>query len=257
MAEKEQDEEKRASGRSPAYPFIPLNKALRRADELRKAIGKNETRVASAMNHWGYASKSSGGIQTVAALKHFGLISDSGALAERRVKLTDMALRILLDQRGDNPEKQGWIQKAAITPKLHKELWDKWGADLPVDAEIRHYLVLDRNFSEKGAEDLINEYKATLAFAKMRDSGSMSDIEEDIRESIAETQKPMNPAPGTTKPEVPALKTGRLQEVFNLQEGQAILQLPEQMSPESYEDFEAWLQLVLRKAKRSVKSTEQ
>jgi hypothetical protein len=49
--------------------------------------------------------------------------------------------------------------------QMHQELWERWGRDLPVDAELRHYLLLDRNFNENGAEDLIKEYKATISYA--------------------------------------------------------------------------------------------
>ena len=45
---------------------------------------------------------------------------------------------------------------------------------------------------------------------------------------------------------------GMKQETFELGEGVAVLQWPAKMSPADYEDFEGWLQLVLRKVRRSV-----
>ena len=39
-------------------------------------------------------------------------------------------------------------------------------------------------------------------------------------------------------------------------EGEVVLQWPEPLSSESYEDFESWLKLVLRKVKRSVQEPE-
>ena len=42
------------------------------------------------------------------------------------------------------------------------------------------------------------------------------------------------------------------EDVFTLKEGLAVIQWPTQLSEESYEDFEAWMNLVLRKAARSV-----
>lgn len=44
---------------------------------------------------------------------------------------------------------------------------------------------------------------------------------------------------------------GMKQETSDLGEGVAFLQWPAKMSPADYEDFEGWLQLVLRKVKRS------
>lgn len=39
---------------------------------------------------------------------------------------------------------------------------------------------------------------------------------------------------------------------FPLDEGLGVIQWPEPISQESYEDFEQWVQLVLRKVQRSV-----
>ena len=41
-------------------------------------------------------------------------------------------------------------------------------------------------------------------------------------------------------------------EVFTLEEGDVVFQWPSKLSPESFADFEAWLQIILRKAKRAV-----
>lgn len=45
---------------------------------------------------------------------------------------------------------------------------------------------------------------------------------------------------------------GQKEDVFTLDEGDAVIQWPKNMSKASFEDFESWLQLVIRKAKRSV-----
>lgn len=44
-------------------------------------------------------------------------------------------------------------------------------------------------------------------------------------------------------------------DVFTLDEGPAIIQWPERLSPASLEDFETWVELILRRARRSVSST--
>ena len=45
--------------------------------------------------------------------------------------------------------------------------------------------------------------------------------------------------------------------MFSLPEGEVVLQWPEPLSPESYEDFESWLNLILRKVKRSVQEPKE
>jgi hypothetical protein len=52
------------------------------------------------------------------------------------------------------------------------------------------------------------------------------------------------------------MTAGRKQDVFSLPEGEVVLQWPEPLGSESYEDFESWLKLVLRKVKRAVQEPE-
>jgi len=48
---------------------------------------------------------------------------------------------------------------------------------------------------------------------------------------------------------------GMNNEVFTLMEGEVTLQWPANMSPESYEDFKEWLNLIAKKAGRTVDKT--
>jgi hypothetical protein len=52
------------------------------------------------------------------------------------------------------------------------------------------------------------------------------------------------------------MATGIREAVFPFDQGQALLQWPERLSPEEFEDFEAWLQIVIRKAKRSIRTDD-
>jgi hypothetical protein len=106
-------------------------------------------------------------IQTVAALGHFGLFEFQGGGDNRAARLTDLALRILLDKQPISAEREELVRQAALTPRIHAELWQRWQAALPSDATLETYLVRDRGFSESGGRDLIAEYKATIAFAKL------------------------------------------------------------------------------------------
>src|SRR6266849_5617157 len=111
--------------RSPAYPFINLETALKRAKEFHDQEIRNAASVKVAVKHWGYEEKSSGGLQTIAALISFGLLKDDGIGDKRKLQLTQNALRILLDQRPDSIERAQLIKQAALAPKIHHELWKK------------------------------------------------------------------------------------------------------------------------------------
>jgi hypothetical protein len=162
--------EKKKKDRSPAYPAINLKTALARAAELYAKERRNATPVVVAVKDWGYAEKSSGGIQTIAALKSYGLLSDGGSGPTRKVQLSDLGLRIVMDERLESPERDLLIKKAAITPKIHAMLWKKYGASTVSEESLRHYLRLELKFNDNVVNDFIRIYKDTISFAKLSDS---------------------------------------------------------------------------------------
>jgi hypothetical protein len=193
-------------GRSPAFPFVPLNKALEKAEALRVAEGgrpKHYSPLPAIAKAWDMGEKTGPMKQTVAALGHFGLFEFEGSGEKRAARLTDAALRILLDKQPVSVERDALIQRIALLPTVHKELWDKWQTALPSDPTLETYLVRDRGFSEGGAKDLMAEYKATLAFAKMAEPANIPDgIEEDavdISQELGETGQQIQRHKGSQK----------------------------------------------------------
>jgi hypothetical protein len=180
-------------GRSPAFPFISLNKAIERAETFRVAEGgrpKHFSPLVSACRAWGIGVKTGPGIQTVAALGHYGLFEFQDSGEKRSARLTDLALRILLDKQPLSPERDELIRQAALAPRIHAELWKNWPEGLPSDPTLETYLVRDRGFSESGVRDLIAQFKETIAFAKLGQPGIIPPPTRgaDIKEEIAEDE---------------------------------------------------------------------
>src|SRR5688572_2776252 len=110
------DSKKPKQGRSPAYPGITIEAAIEKAMSLYKQEGKYPAPMPSAFKAWGYGEKSSGGRETRAALRYYGLIAIEGDGETGKVKLTEEALRVLLDAREDQTEKKAVIRRLALTP---------------------------------------------------------------------------------------------------------------------------------------------
>jgi hypothetical protein len=165
--------------RSPLFPFITLGKAIDRAKEFYAKERRNAAPVGVAASHWGYGPKSSGGIQTVSAMKQYGLMEETGDEKVRTVKLTEMALRIILDVRPESQERNEAIKTAALKPKMHSEIWTKWRNELPSDDTFRTYLILDRKFNEVGANSLMAVYKDAIALAKLGGSDRLPEGAQD------------------------------------------------------------------------------
>lgn len=245
--------------RSPAYPGINLETAIKRARELYSQDKMNPVPVPIAVRRWGFKEKSSGGLITVAALKSFGLLRDTGSGKDRKVALTDEARRIILDTRLDSVDRDDIIREIALNPKIHTRMWNKWGEDLPADDTLRHELIFEFQFNENSVSDFIREYKDTIRFAKVYKSDSISneavendDLQTDSKLSVTDGIR-INTA-SSVKQVQP--REGMNTEIFTLDEGEVSLQWPAKMSPESYEDFKAWLDLIARKAKRVSEKSE-
>jgi hypothetical protein len=165
------DDDKRKRTRSPAYPFINLETAIKRAREFYKEEQRNSAHLKVAVKHWGYEAKSSGGIQTAAALIAFGLMRDDGSGDRRKLQLTKNAILIILDDRPDSAEREQAIKLAALTPKIHQELWKKFSGRLPSDEQLRHTLLLewDSPFNENTVIGFIKEFRDTIRFANLSD----------------------------------------------------------------------------------------
>lgn len=155
---------KRRAGRSPSYPFISVGKALEQAAALFSQEGEYAAPLESAIGAWGYSPKSSGGRQTLATMKYYGLIEVSGGGDERKIKISDVAKRILLDDREDTSEKDQLIRYVALTPAAHSTLYGEYPNGLASDATVQHFLVFDHGFNKTAASELLDEYKETASY---------------------------------------------------------------------------------------------
>jgi hypothetical protein len=164
--------------RSPSYPGIPLGTAIQRAQTVYDKEHRNQAPMATLTKHWGYKTPITGpATVTYSALKKFGLLEEEGRGTTRQAKLTPLALDILL-----KPEHDAEVQKAALLPKIHRELWDQYGSELPSDETLMHVLITQRAFTDSGARDFLREYRSTIAFAGLDSAGTVVDEAEDEEE---------------------------------------------------------------------------
>ena len=167
--------QKKRAGRSPSYPDIELQEAIEKARRLWVGEHRNFAPLAAIQQHWGYKANTGPGLRAVSALLKFGLLADRGRGENRQAKLTVLAIKIILDDRPNSPDRDDAIREAALNPPIHRELWERYQGDLPSDATLRYTLLTERGFSEAGADALIREFKSTVEFAKLAESDIMAD----------------------------------------------------------------------------------
>jgi hypothetical protein len=164
---------KRPRGRSPNYPGLDLETAIQRARTLYDRERTNVAHFDTIIRHWGYQAASGSARVTYAALRHYGLLTDEGSGDRKRARLSDLALRIVQDSRPNSPERQAALQEAALTPSIHREVWDDYQGALPSDDNLRYTLIRERGFTENGAEEFIREFRDTIAFAGLGEGATL------------------------------------------------------------------------------------
>lgn len=169
-------EARKTKDRSPAFPFITLEAALGRARRFYDEEKRGVAPMTRATLHWGYSPSSSGALQTIAALKNYGLMTEEGGSGQnRQIRLTDLALRILLDQRPNSTERLMFMRQAAKTPSIAAEVYSKWPDGLPSDSTLNHFLVLEKKFNESTAFKVVKIIKENHALTEMSSIDIQSD----------------------------------------------------------------------------------
>ncbi|HEY1836385.1 MAG TPA: hypothetical protein VGG36_01910 [Rhizomicrobium sp.] len=166
------DDDKVKKERSPSYPFISLEKAVTRVAAMLENHKREPARVASVGGTWGYAPRSSGLLQTIAALKQYGLVEDVGSGEDRKIQITELARRILMDQRAG--ARETGLKEAARNPRLFSEYIQRWVPDRPNDSHIISELQLDRGFNAIGAANFLKVFDATVAYAGLGEGDSLN-----------------------------------------------------------------------------------
>ena len=206
---------------------------------------------------WGQKLTSSSFLQTLSALKAFGLIVDEGTGGDRRFKLTDLALRILLEAREEL--RIAAVTEAATKPPLLKEFQDRWSTGRPSDDHCISELLLDHGFNRNTAANFLKVFDETFRF--LGGSPSDNNVESNEGEEASDASgcaPPEHERRRTPRQRVPRKEmSGMKEDVFTLAEGDAVLQWPTTISIESYTDLKDWLGLMLRKIERQAQADDE
>jgi hypothetical protein len=164
-------EQKKVKKRSPAYPAINLETALERTTELEAKEHDAAVNVDVTVGHWGYAPKSSPGQRILSALKQYGLIEDvEGSGKDRMIRLSQLALDIILDGRPGSLERSEKIKQAALTPPIFRKLYDNSPNEPASDQSLTFYLTRKEDFNPRVVRDFIEVWKETFTFAQLGNS---------------------------------------------------------------------------------------
>ena len=234
--------------RGPIIPFIALEKAVERAKEFYKREGRHAAPLAASAQHWSYSPTSSGAHQTISAMKQFGLLDDFGRGEQRKLKLSELAMRIILDDVPNSQERSKAIQEAALEPKIFREMFNKWGMESPSYETIRTFLRRDKAVNKDSLNAIVRNYTDTLEYAKLSESDKIPPDNPGFEDGGDDLDGKMINTDSATGKERQSPVVSR--EVFSLGDGVVTLEWPNTLDSDGLADVEDWLKVVLKKLKR-------
>ena len=200
-------------GRSPSYPAVDLSRALELAEMAYASARQHPVDPEAVFSAWGMKLRSSRALVTIAALKKFGLLESmpQRGPGSGKVRVTDLALNIMHDDREGSSERADRIRQAALRPSIHDELWKHYSGDLPDNQTLRFHLLRERGFTEFGANEFISQFRRTIAFAGLRPDNGQS--EENGDKVGPDEGDPMTPQPSSNQINPVARSSGGMREV--------------------------------------------
>ncbi len=235
--------------RSPRYPAVGLPGCIRGVRVIHQKDTLTKIDQEAVAKHLGYGGLSGPALGHISAIRKYGLMEGPG----KALQVTKDALTIIADSV-ESPERQAAIQRSARRPALFAKLFDHFEDQKPSVENLRSYLT-KQGFTASGMRKAAKAFLDTIDLVSQE--GGVYHPNGEGEEEGAElppipeviTQGGLSPLPRFKRDEG---KPGMKQDVFTLREGDVVLQWPESISPESYEDLESWTKLVLRKIQRHI-----
>jgi hypothetical protein len=224
-------------------------------------------------------------------MRSYGLLDEN----DGQFRISDIAYA-LIHYPSESPEYISAIRASIRKPSLFNELLSEYRDGLPSDQTLHSNLLrrgfnpsiisdVIRTFRETVAVDSsknvsysaiqigdyaqwesggVQQFKVPQRLKSLSDDGKYAFFDgsdtgvpvEQIIKASAPTKESEDGGNGKPSLRRIAPKPGMNNDVFTLDEGEVVLQWPTRMSPESYEDFKDWLDLIMRKAKRAVKEAD-
>jgi hypothetical protein len=156
------------TGRSPNYPSVGLEQAVRDARAIYQKYGRNPIDPDAAAKAWGYNTLSGPARQRIASLRQYGLIDQQ---VNGPLRMSPRALTLIL-RAPDSAEYGAMLRDAALTPPLFRHLYDDW-LNEPDDG-LLHYLIAERRFSPDGAQRAMAAFRDTTEFAGLTEPDTIA-----------------------------------------------------------------------------------
>jgi hypothetical protein len=158
------------SGRSPAYPYVSLKRAVELAKKTFEYAKHSEADVLGLYKFWGFKGETGSSKKTLAAMRYFGLLER--AHASKNIKLSARAKRILLDPDATEARSKALVE-AFLSPAMYKYCWELWGNEMPHDNAVKSHLMFKKGFNHATVDGFLDDYKTSVAYSGIASSATI------------------------------------------------------------------------------------
>ena len=155
------DARKRSVLRSPKYPGLTFNDALARVRTVYDNDKRSPVKPETVLEHLGLAPGSGPANRILSALKQYGLLDER----EGKLKVSDAAYRII-HLSEESPERVRALREAALKPQVIQDVLVEYPDGLPSDANLRDYLIGEKQFNPDAVSFFIKVLRDNLAVAE-------------------------------------------------------------------------------------------
>lgn len=148
--------------RSPNFPALSLEDAMKTAGELYSKVRKMTVDRDAAAKELGYTGLTGRSLKVLGALNQYGLIDN---VSKGQCRVTDLAEQAL--HGFPEEEKAGALHRAARSPSLFRAIYEEFGEEIESAHAIRSFL-LKRGFTDRGVESALQSFLATQRFAALK-----------------------------------------------------------------------------------------
>ncbi|WP_339694139.1 hypothetical protein [Celeribacter baekdonensis] len=241
-----------ASIKSPSYPSASLEDAITGVRAIEAEYRGTPVDREEAAKILGYSGLNGAANKALSALSGYGLVERAGKGMMRVTPLSQNILHGLTDA-----EKNEALREAANFPPLFQKIRDHFsGVDVPPVGGVEN--LLNRfGFNKNAVTPAAKAFLETARFV-----AELEESESDSTDEESDVEKPQNDPPAGSADDVVSKKKRELQpnmkeDICTLPEGDVVMQWPDTLSPDSYEDLKDWTELMLRKIARRVSKTDE
>ncbi len=196
--------------RSPNFPGIPLEQAVKLVAEIFKNNRQNVIPRESAAKDLGYSGLTGRSVKLLGALNQYDLIANS---AKGQMKVTQTAFDILHGiEKEDRLEA---LHKAGNSPTLFQAIYERFPDGIPGDNAVRSFLI-SKGFTDKGVDSALNSFLETNRYLELsgvsesygdegeneQESGSLEDDEPDLDKGSSPTMETALKTPPPKGPKI-------------------------------------------------------